>query len=282
MSQLVWAAMCQAAPHSLGQAPTNICVLVSSPPTHWEVEWAPVAGVIAAVITLGIVLWQSISTRRAAEAAERQANETQDYVVLTNNLLVENARARFDARASFLRVTASLGAAYVDGAMVSGGQSLGTDSAMLLELKFSGMVRNEGSSTVSVDLDVTMSWDYFLDLGRRIGPGQIMREERNDNEELGGQHLLEPGCQISVRGSVVRSLGEWADAKDPRTRLGLITYSDDFDSGIIDTWTFALDRVPVRTSSDGDFVLVDDVRLARPTILASILFPNGHLRICPK
>lgn len=201
----------------------------------------------------GLIAWQSYETRRTARAANEGTDIARRSLQVSSDVALEAFKARLDARAPRLNVSAAP-TANERARHNPGGRTDTLGEAWPLEREFRRTeddyqylamgaqyeVLNEGDSTVEISVGGDIFW---------------LRPDISAVDQLPGNWSvsLGPGKKCEFRLEKSALLAEWADRWGQRIEghsnepcmFGYVTCSDSFDDGVIDNWELATWCFPV-------------------------------------
>ena len=241
--------------------------LIRPPPEALRWDPQPVAdasewvAAVAALSAAGVVGWQSIETRRSANASEKAVDAAERAVVAANDGLelsrrqvAEAVRARIDANMPQITVLAPEYPVWPPSIRWEPARSAEDDRAEFF-------LPQDARTAIAVRARVTITND---------SPTTVeVRALRlvNRRGQVGDHHFtLRPGQQVNVWMIAARSLDEWVaifrqrEGGDPGPLTGgTVFYQDPADTSGTDRWEIVVGGCPVEPvpGRDGSWRLID-------------------------
>lgn len=204
-----------------------------------------------AVLAASVVTWQSVETRRSANASRNAVDSANAALTLTRQQAAEAVRARIDAATPQITVHAPNGA---DWPPVQPNPHYGRPPQRILaETQFRTPQQNDEPIMVRVLTAITNNSQQRVMIN--------MDELRTLHNERVGQAHLEPGATASVLAVAVHTVSEWIERLNADLAgtplppdVTVITYDDPADTGAVDTWTIPIIGCPIEPIPELDGV----------------------------
>ncbi|WP_158852820.1 hypothetical protein [Saccharothrix deserti] len=209
------------------------------------------AGALVTGVSAGLIAWQAWETRRTAQAGRGGVEIGQRSLEVSQALAIDSTKARLDARAPRLLVTA----APTHGEVVMGPSGSGQPRPWPVDRTFRRTEDDYQYLLTGAQVDIKNEGDRSQRVGIDANEVTLLRPENGNITPNGGRItvLLAPGESCEFRLADQRTLQQWSEVWEARRggeaaagkTGGEVICSDPYDEGIVDRWKIELYSYPV-------------------------------------